>query len=404
MQRGTVKGQHAPDFVAIWLARPEFFANAGLTDHKYHRISSSYYTSGGLAVLRPKAGITIGIAIMAACAAVPVMSVHAQTTGSGANANVVKSGVEAWQRQDFAGAVRQWEAAAARGDADAEFNLGQAYRLGKGVPQDMAKAEFYFGRAARKGHPQAGDNYGIVLFQSGRQTEALPWLNTAADRGEPRAMYILGIAAFNGDYVGKDWVRAYALMTRAAASGLPQATTSLATMDTVIPLEQRQMGISLAGDLERKAEQARSVQLAASDLGAKAPALPTPGSAAPRPLPTTSIPASTVATAPATPMPPRPVAPRPAPPPPAAARPPAPAPHATGNWRIQLGAFSQRGNADALWSRVKARPGVAGHPRIDIPSGGVTRLLAGGYAGQADAERACDGLKAGGIACLVIKP
>jgi hypothetical protein len=53
---------------------------------------------------------------------------------------------------------------------------------------------------------------------------------------------------------------------------------------------------------------------------------------------------------------------------------------------------------------VKARPGVAGHPRIDIPSGGVTRLLAGGYAGQADAERACDGLKAGGIACLVIKP
>ena len=161
---------------------------------------------------------------MAACAAVPTMSVHAQTTGSGANANVVKSGVEAWQRQDFAGAVRQWETAAAKGDADAEFNLGQAYRLGKGVPQDMAKAEFYFGRAARKGHPQAGDNYGIVLFQSGRQTEALPWLNTAADRGEPRAMYILGIAAFNGDYVGKDWVRAYALMTRAAASGLPQAT------------------------------------------------------------------------------------------------------------------------------------------------------------------------------------
>ena len=353
--------------------------------------------SGGLAVLRPKAGTTIGVAILAACAAVPASSVHAQTTGSGANANVVKSGVEAWQRQDYAGAVRQWEAAAARGDADAEFNLGQAYRLGKGVPQDMAKAEFYFGRAARKGHPQAGDNYGIVLFQSGRQTEAMPWLNTAADRGEPRAMYILGIAAFNGDYVGKDWVRAYALMTRAAASGLPQATSSLATMDTVIPLEQRQLGISLAGDLERKAERARSVQLAASDLGAKAPPAQTPATAAPRPLPTTSVPASTVATVPA--AAPRPATPRPAPPPPTP-----PAAHATGNWRIQLGAFSQRGNADALWSRVKTRAGVAGHPRIDLPAGGVTRLLAGGYAGQAEADRACDALKAGGFACLVIKP
>ena len=77
----------------------------------------------------------------------------------------VKAGVDAWTAGDFAAAIQQWQPAAARGDADAQFNLGQAYRLGRGVPQDMVKAEELFGKAAAQGHPQASDNYGLLLFQ-----------------------------------------------------------------------------------------------------------------------------------------------------------------------------------------------------------------------------------------------
>ena len=97
-----------------------------------------------------------------------------------------KAGVDAWTRGDFAAAVKEWQVQAARGDGDAVFNLGQAYRLGKGVPQDLTKAEQLFGQAAGLGHLQAADNYGLLLFQRGERPKALPYLRAAADRGDPR--------------------------------------------------------------------------------------------------------------------------------------------------------------------------------------------------------------------------
>ena len=51
----------------------------------------------------------------------------------------VKDGVDAWQAGDYQGAVAQWRPAALAGDADAQFNLGQAYKLGRGVPTDLAQ-------------------------------------------------------------------------------------------------------------------------------------------------------------------------------------------------------------------------------------------------------------------------
>jgi uncharacterized protein len=151
-----------------------------------------------------------------------------------------KAGVDAWTRGDFPTAVREWQAAAAKGDGDAMFNLGQAYKLGKGVPQDLTKAEELFGRAAALGHLQASDNYGLLLFQRGEKARALPFIRAAADRGDPRAQYLLGIAHFNGDLVPKDWPRAYALLSLARQQGLPQAGPALQQMDEYIPLDQRQ--------------------------------------------------------------------------------------------------------------------------------------------------------------------
>ena len=52
----------------------------------------------------------------------------------------VKAGVDAWAQGDYDKAVREWQPLADAGDADAQFNLGQAYKLGKGVPTDLAAA------------------------------------------------------------------------------------------------------------------------------------------------------------------------------------------------------------------------------------------------------------------------
>lgn len=330
-----------------------------------------------------------------------------------------RAGLDAWTRGDFEAAVKAWQLEAAKGDADALFNLGQAYKLGKGVKPDLTKAEELFGRAAAQGHLLAGDNYGLLLFQRGARAQALPFIRAAADRGDPRAQYLLGIGHFNGDIVPKDWVRAYALVSLAQQAGLPQAATALAQMDQHVPMAQRQASVSLAAELRSQADATRARQLAAVDLGATIPGQPTPvpPSTLRSPPPTVAS-ADSAATAGADyarPTPPRPVTVRQGLPPgitapapiaaPVAATPakPSPVAAASGPWRVQLGAFGVPGNADALWSRLKGRPELAGRPRLNVKAGAVTKLQAGGFASEAEARAACAKLSAIGQTCIAVR-
>ena len=314
----------------------------------------------------------------------------------------VKDGVDAWSRGDFARAVGEWQKPAEAGDADAQFNLAQAYKLGKGAAPDLARAEALYLKAAQQGHLQAADTYGLLLFQTGRREAAMAWLVPSAERGEPRAQYVLAVAHYNGDLVTQDPVRAYALMTRASASGLETARATLATMDQTMPLEQRQRGIALAAELERKADAQRAAQMAALGLGRKGAPL-----AAPRPAPVTA--GADFANPVSIGTPAKPVAPRPrqasAPSQPAPARMAAPAPPpaaapASGAWRIQLGAFGVAGNAQALWARLKGNAALDGRQAFFVPAGKLTKLQAGPFASRAEAQAAC--AKVGAAGCIPV--
>lgn len=348
----------------------------------------------------------------------------------------VKAGVDAWGRGDFPGAVREWQAPAAAGDPDAQFNLAQAYRLGRGVPKDLGRAEQLFGAAAAKGHLQASDNYGLLLFQRGERAQAMPYVRSAASRGDARAQYILGLAMFNGDGMPKDWVRAYAYLTLAQQQGLPQATGALAQMDQHVSMADRQKSVTVASQIAVETEATRARQLAAVDLGS-APGRSLVGDAAPAPAtgrgpsiatveravadaervaggssPATAGADYTVtkprvaAAAPPSPRTPAPTAAR-TPTAPSPARTPAASASgpatASGPWRVQLGAFGVAGNAEALWSRVRGRPELAGHAKILVAAGKVTKLQAGGFSSQADAGAACLRLKSAGFACLATR-
>jgi TPR repeat protein len=348
----------------------------------------------------------------------------------------VKAGVDAWSRGDYAAAMREWEAPAAAGDPDAMFNLGQAYRLGRGVPADPERAEALYARAAAAGHLQAADTYGLMLFQNGRREAALPYVQSAAGRGDPRAAYLLGIAHFNGDIVPKDWVRAYALLTLANGQGLPQAAPALAQMDQHVPLTQRQQGAGLAVDLQRQADATRGRELAAADLetGPSAVMAPAPTQApvvvasmprAPQPIATAAVSPSLAAarasvaeasqatgtenpaeagasharSAPAAPSPQVVAAANPQPQQPARAA----TTTADGPWRVQLGAFSVRGNAERLWTKLSGRSELAGRTRLMVPAGRVTKLQAGGYTSRDSAQAACRSLQRAGQECLVTR-
>ena len=305
----------------------------------------------------------------------------------------VKAGVDAWARGDFPKAVAEWRPLAIAGDPDAQFNLAQAYKLGRGVPLDPAMAESWFRKAAVQGHLQAQDNYGLALFQSGKKGEALPWLEKSVARGEPRTQLVLGTMLFNGDGVPRDYPRAYALMTRASASGLQSASQTLAQMDQYISPADREKGTALA--------QQYAAQTSMQPTGPAAPARratvaePRP---APRPQIAQNSPLPARVPAPTRPAPvvrPAPERPAPAPKP----KPVPAAPAASGNWRIQLGAFSTPGNAQTLWNRVRGKLG--GAQPYYVKAGTVTRLQAGGFASKTAATRAC---AASGQPCVVVAP
>ena len=321
----------------------------------------------------------------------------------------VKAGVDAWSAGEFDRAVVEWQGPAAAGDPDALFNLAQAYRLGRGVEVDNSRARKLYEQAAALGHVKAADNYGLMLFQEGEQERAMPMIKAAAERGDPRAQYVLGLSHFNADHAPRDWVRAYALMTLANGAGLPQAREALAQMDKFVPAAQRAQAQSVARDLEAGAKAQRSTELAAAELGAR----PVPAAARPAPV----VAAVTKVPAPA----PKPIGLPPAPKPvtpavavaaaPQAASQAAPKPKQAasapavvrkqGTWRVQLGAFGVAANADRMWGQLAGHSALSGTKKTLVPAGKLTRLLATGFANEGEAARACAALKRDGKACVV---
>ena len=270
-----------------------------------------------------------------------------------AAAQSVRAGIEAWQKGDTAGAVAIWRPLAEAGDADAAFNLGQAYRLGKGVVIDLSQAQSWLERAARKGHVDAQTTLGLLLFQNGNRVSAMRWLSLAAEAGEARALLMVGTALYNGDGIPQDPIKAYAYVSRAAAQGLAPAKSTLADMDEVMPLEQRRRGVALAQEMVATKK--------------PAPAAAPPKTAAKPDAPKAAPPKT------ATPKAAAPAAPK-------------PAVAASGNWRIQLGAFGQRKSAEALFARLSGK--LAGRQAHYVPAGAVVRLQAGPFESRSAANAA----------------
>jgi len=327
-----------------------------------------------------------------------------------AAAQDVQSGIAAWQAGDYNAAVQQWRPLADAGNADAQFNLAQAYRLGRGVAQNLNLAEQWFERAARQRHEQAGASLGLLLFQNGRAREAMPWLQAAAGRGDPRAQYVFGTALFNGDVVRRDLPRAYGLMRAAAAQGFPQAQSQLAAMEQQLTPEDRRRGEQLAAEMNVPAPNAPTRMAEIDPDRAAPPSRPPVQHTPPRqggPGVSYEHPPEDGRPA-AQPRPPR-VEPRPRPvqtaerPRPRPAT-PASRPAATGgSWRVQLGAFSNEANARRQWAQLRSRVSALSSLSVAFPrAGNVVRVRAGAFASRDAANRVCSSVRAAGGDCIPV--
>jgi hypothetical protein len=148
--------------------------------------------------------------------------------------NGFEEGMAAYERGDYATALKKWRPLAEAGDATAQNNLGAMYANGQGVPQDDEEAAKWFRLAAEQGGADAQNNLG-VMYANGRGVpqdyrEAAKWFRLAAEQGHASAQNNLGVMYTKGEGVPQDYKEAVKWYRLAAEQGNVVAQNNLGQM------------------------------------------------------------------------------------------------------------------------------------------------------------------------------
>ena len=131
-------------------------------------------------------------------------------------------------------AVALLQKEAATGNPDAQYGLGILYEKGlpeAQIPQNSTEAFHWYSAAADKGHAPSQNNLGF-LYYTGQGTprdyaQALHWYEKSAAQNDPMAEYNLGTLYYRGLGVTKDFKKARALYLQAAQQGNVTAQNNL---------------------------------------------------------------------------------------------------------------------------------------------------------------------------------
>jgi hypothetical protein len=135
------------------------------------------------------------------------LQVRPKDDGSALNVSKVRSGLIARGRRDAevlllgapTGRLRNARQLAEEGDIRAQFELGDAYYQGDGVPKDYGEAHVWFRKAAEQFHLYANLNLGD-MYEAGR--------GVPADRAEAVNYYFKAAdiaLAYNENDESRDW-------------------------------------------------------------------------------------------------------------------------------------------------------------------------------------------------------
>ena len=125
--------------------------------------------------------------------------------GSEVRGSDFQKGLNAYYRGNFATALREWIPIAKQGNADAQFNLGEMYNTGKGVPQDYKTAVKWYKLAAEQGSANAQYSLGHMYLEGNGVSQnyetAVKWYKLAAKQGNNFAQMTLGRMYHHGQGV-----------------------------------------------------------------------------------------------------------------------------------------------------------------------------------------------------------
>lgn len=102
-----------------------------------------------------------------------------------------EDGQKAFAQGSYDLAFDYWKQAAEDGDLTAQRNIAHLYRWGKGVPQDLTQAAFWYYTAAKGGLDTAQYNLGIMYLRGEgvprNEEEGIVWLQRAAEQNNEQA-------------------------------------------------------------------------------------------------------------------------------------------------------------------------------------------------------------------------
>ncbi|MDF2095148.1 tetratricopeptide repeat protein [Aquibaculum arenosum] len=127
-----------------------------------------------------------------------------------------------------------YERLAERGDAEAQYRLGQLYEEGIGVGADPELAEHWYAAAARQGHLQAQWRLAQQL-KTEDPTAAAHWYRSAAERGHAPAAFNLAVMLENAQGLDLDLEAAAALYEQAYAGGVVEAALNRGLLELKQP-------------------------------------------------------------------------------------------------------------------------------------------------------------------------
>jgi uncharacterized protein len=138
-------------------------------------------------------------------------------------AGPLEDGNAAYQRGDYATAVKLLRPLVDQGNADAQDILAIMYYVGQGVPQSRAEAIRLYRLAAEQGNAHAQDALGFA-YQNGVGVqrdvgEAAKWFRKSADQDNIDAQFNIGEMYELGNGVPQDYVLAYMWFTLVASHG-----------------------------------------------------------------------------------------------------------------------------------------------------------------------------------------
>jgi hypothetical protein len=159
---------------------------------------------------------------MAFFLSIPLLSLSSGPVHAG-----FEEGVAAYERKNYAAALREFLPVAKNGDGAAQGYVGVIYQYGLGVAADLEKAVNWYSRAANNGDTMAqrilGNLHAEGVWGTRDNTAAAQWYELAAEAGDVDAMRKLGNMYLKGRGVRRDHNLAAKWLQRAAGQDDLQA-------------------------------------------------------------------------------------------------------------------------------------------------------------------------------------